>query len=421
MKPTTVELFAGVGGFRVGLNHARLIEGKTVEEPLWETLFMNQWEPGSRKQDAFSCYLLRYNSRERERESLRNEEEGGGTLFSNEDIATVPAEKVPEAALLTAGFPCQDYSVARKTHEEIGIVGKKGVLWWEIARILRERRMPFLLFENVNRLLLSPKKQRGRDFAIILRTLAELGYEAEWRVVNASDYGFPQRRRRTFLLCYHGRTRLAERMREADVISEGILAKALPTEEAKEVALHDLMAFKDLAAVSDLFSGPFGNGGYLREGKAHAFELVTRKEEPLLLKDVLFHERDERLYLSPSQEEKFAFLRGAKKIVRKSALGEEYLYQEGRMSEYDSAYLPARTMLTSEGSVNRSSHVVKDPGNGRLRFLSPEECERLNGFPAGWTDTGMSKGRRYFTMGNALVTGIVGRIGDALLPYVKEE
>lgn len=68
MKPTAVELFAGVGGFRVGLNHARLLEGNTIEEPLWETLFMNQWEPGTRKQDAYSCYLLRFNSRERERE-----------------------------------------------------------------------------------------------------------------------------------------------------------------------------------------------------------------------------------------------------------------------------------------------------------------------------------------------------------------
>ncbi len=328
---------------------------------------------------------------------------------------------VPEAALLTAGFPCQDYSVARKTHEEIGIVGKKGVLWWEIARIVKERRMPFLLFENVNRLLLSPKKQRGRDFAIILRTLLDLGYEAEWRVVNAADYAFPQRRRRTFLLCYRQGTRLASRMKEAAVPFEGVLAKALPIEGAREVAVHDLLSFQDLAAVSDLFSGPFGNGGYLREGKAHAYELAPRKEKGLLLKDVLSHERDERLYLTPSQERKFAFLRGAKKIVRRSALGEEYLYQEGRMSEYDSAFLPARTMLTSEGSVNRSSHVVKDPGNGRLRFLSPEECELLNGFPAGWTDVGMSRGRRYFTMGNALVTGIVGRIGDVLLPYVREE
>ena len=75
----------------------------------------------------------------------------------------------------------------------------KGVLFWQIAEILELKKTPFALLENVDRLLKSPARQRGRDFGIILKTFADLGYNLEWRIINAADYGGVQRRRRVFI------------------------------------------------------------------------------------------------------------------------------------------------------------------------------------------------------------------------------
>ena len=122
MKPTAIELFAGVGGFRVGLNKVRLVEGQTIEDKRFEFLYVNQWEPGKKRQYAFECYKKRFgNQTER---------------LENVDISLVDKKTIPDFNVLTAGFPCQDYSVARKTHSKTGIEGKKGVLWWQLKELL---------------------------------------------------------------------------------------------------------------------------------------------------------------------------------------------------------------------------------------------------------------------------------------------
>ena len=164
---TVVELFAGVGGFNLGL-----------EKSGWKTIFANQWEPGKKNQWAFDCYNKHFTE----------------SINLNVDVSTVESKDIPEHELLVGGFPCQDYSVASTLANSKGIQGKKGVLWWEIYRIATDKRPRFILLENVDRLLKSPAKQRGRDFGIILSCLSSLGYSIEWRVINAADYGFPQRR-----------------------------------------------------------------------------------------------------------------------------------------------------------------------------------------------------------------------------------
>ena len=78
-------------------------------------------------------------------------------------------------------------------------------------------------------------------------------------------------------------------------------------------------------------------------------------------------------------------------------------------------------MLTSEASVNRSSHVIEDPGTGRLRKLTPVEAERLNGFRDNWTNSGMTERARYFCMGNALVVGLIEKMGHTLLDIYNDE
>lgn len=167
-----VELFAGVGGFRVGLEAA---------SPRFKTIWANQWEPGQAGQWAFKCYEQNFKK---------------ASHCVNEDIATV-INSVPAHDLLVGGFPCQDYSVAHTGAQEIE--GQKGVLWWSINDIIHLQHPKFVLLENVDRLLKSPASQRGRDFGIILRCLHDEGYVVEWRVINAADYGEAQRRRRTFI------------------------------------------------------------------------------------------------------------------------------------------------------------------------------------------------------------------------------
>ena len=189
MEKTVVELFAGVGGFRVGLDRAN--------SDFFKTIWSNQYEPATKVQHASQIYVARF----------------GAKNHVNEDIAKVDVKDIPNHDMLVGGFPCQDYSVARTLSQSAGIEGKKGVLWWEIVRILREKGKdkPMVLFlENVDRLLISPAKQRGRDFAMILQSLNELGYCVEWRVINAADYGMPQRRRRTYILAYRKGSAIAK-------------------------------------------------------------------------------------------------------------------------------------------------------------------------------------------------------------------
>ncbi|MEK6809392.1 MAG: DNA (cytosine-5-)-methyltransferase, partial [Nanoarchaeota archaeon] len=175
-KIKVVELFAGVGGFRIGLGNA---------SKKYEVVWSNQWEPATKTQDASDVYVKRF----------------GEENHSNVDIVKVNIKDIPKHNLLVGGFPCQDYSVAKSLSQSKGITGKKGVLWWEIHRILKDSKSnpEFVLLENVDRLLSSPASQRGRDFAIMLASLSDLGYIVEWRIINAADYGMPQRRRRVFI------------------------------------------------------------------------------------------------------------------------------------------------------------------------------------------------------------------------------
>src|SRR5690606_22685049 len=217
MKPIRVaELFAGVGGFRIGLEASNRELGFEAYRVVWS----NQWEPATKVQHASDIYVRAF----------------GPEGHSNEDIAKVPTEAVPEVDMVVGGFPCQDYSVATTLQKAGGLAGKKGVLWWEIHRILRDKVPPpkYLLLENVDRLLKSPSGQRGRDFAVMLASLADLGYAVEWRVINAADYGMPQRRRRVFILGYLEGTSVHARVAFEDatswVVGSGVLAKAFPVE-----------------------------------------------------------------------------------------------------------------------------------------------------------------------------------------------
>ena len=404
MEKTICELFAGVGGFRLGFD--RLGSG-------WRSVWFSQWEPGARTQWAHQCYVRHFG----DLPDLRGEERTG------EDISTVDKAAIPGHSLLVGGFPCQDYSVAHTLASAHGIEGKKGVLWWQIRDVILAKRPPFCLLENVDRLLKSPARQRGRDFGVMLACLAAEGYSAEWRVVNAAQYGAAQRRRRVFIFAWRDDTAYGRRMAELppeELLSAGgLMARAFPARRMDGLRQTELD--RDIVAVSDRFAFPFESAGHMHGGTVTTARAEEAEEEPVLLGSVLQKFADEKYYIPMDKMAKWCYLKGAKRIPRTSRNGHEYVFSEGPIAFPDPWDRPGRTMLTSESTLNRSTHRVADPGTGRLRLLTPVEAERLQGFDDGWTDTGMPDRMRYFCMGNALVVPMITRMGGVLDEIVAAE
>lgn len=404
MQKTICELFAGVGGFRLGFD--RLESG-------WETTWFSQWEPGARTQWAHDCYVQHFG----DSFDLNNE------FHTGEDISTMDKQAIPDHTLLVGGFPCQDYSVAHTLSSSHGIEGKKGVLWWQIRDTIIAKKPPFCIFENVDRLLKSPAKQRGRDFGVILACLAKEGYSVEWRVVNAAQYGAAQRRRRTFIFAYRNDTIYGQKMADisADMIIKngGLMAKAFPIQNMGRIT--ETVIGGDIVDVSDNFAFAFETAGYMCKGRIYTAKVTEQEEEPITLGKILQKNVDDKFYITNEKMPKWTYLKGAKKIPRKSADGHEYMFSEGPIAFPDPWDRPGRTMLTSESTLNRSTHVVSDPGTGRLRLLTPVEAERLQGFDDEWTNTGMPDRMRYFCMGNALVVPMITRMGRVLDTIIAEE
>ena len=418
-KLKVVELFAGVGGFRLGL-----------EKSNYEVVWSNQWEPSTKTQHASMVYEARF----------------GNKHHSNEDISTVPASKIPDHDVLVGGFPCQDYSVATTLHNSKGLKGKKGVLWWSIHRILEEKKNKpkYLFLENVDRLLKSPATQRGRDFAVMLQSLNDLGYAVEWRVINAAEYGMPQRRRRIFILGYHKSSDIYKRLKKQDKISwldsAGTIAKAFPIKETNSVKEVELKG--NLVELTNNFNkdgklSPFQNSGLLYEGK-----VITIKAEAnyngkhTVLNDILQNgevtndffiedkplktvktvvNKDDSLRTVSTEKQMWEYLKGTKKEKRRTKEGFEYNYAEGGMIYPDALDNASRTIITGEGgkSPSRFKHVVETERG--LRRLTPIELERLNMFPDDHTKLdGVTDTKRAFFMGNALVVGVIERIAKSL-------
>jgi DNA (cytosine-5)-methyltransferase 1 len=399
-----VELFAGVGGFRLGLE----------KNKQYEVVWSNQWEPSTKTQHASMVYEARF----------------GSENHSNEDISKVLTCEIPDHDVLVGGFPCQDYSVATTLYNSKGLIGKKGVLWWSIHKILSEKKNKpkYLFLENVDRLLKSPSSQRGRDFAVMLKSLDELGYGVEWRVINAAEYGMPQRRRRVFFIGYHKSTEAYKRLKKSKqewLIKDGTIANAFPVKKLSKVDSFELKG--GLVELSESFNkgeklSPFQNTGILIDGN-----VFTQKTEAIykgsktVLGDLLQNgEVTDEFFIADSDKQKWSYLKGAKKETRITNDGFEYNYSEGGMIFPDALDNASRTIITGEGgkSPSRFKHVVETKRG--LRRLTPVELERLNMFPDNHTQLeGVTDTKRAFFMGNALVVGVIEKIGKELYNQIN--
>ncbi len=416
MEKTVIELFAGVGGFRVGFNNIKKFDknGKAIENGPWDFVWANQWEPATKTQHAFDCYNLRFPDKDRN---------------SNVDITKVDKKSIPDHTVLCGGFPCQDYSVARSLKNEKGIEGKKGVLWWDINEILKVKRPKFVLLENVDRLLKSPAKQRGQAFGIILRCFADLGYGVQWQVINAADFGHPQKRRRIFIFAFHKSTKYYDNFAKninftQEDVQEAMIFPfncSLIYDKDNKTTNISKKQYKTIADISDRFTYNFENAGYMLNYKAITAKLAGSSTNKAKTLGSILDCDNVPEYCYKTDVNKFKYLKGSKKIQRTSNDGHKYIYSEGAIPFPDKLDAPARTMLTSEGTVNRSSHLILDPVTNKYRILTPIECERLDEFPDNWTNTGMPEKRRYFMMGNALVCGIIKQISNNLSYIIDKE
>lgn len=404
---TAAELFAGVGGFHLGLKRAG-----------WTVVWSNQFEPSTKKhQHAYGCMRYQFGHDD-------------PRLHSNCDVAEIAellkedGRALPDMQLLVGGFPCQDYSVAKPRSKAEGLHGRKGVLWWEIEHIVRAKRPRFVLLENVDRLLVSPSTDRGRDFATILACFAALGYSVEWRVVNAADYGEPQRRKRVFIFAEHARwsaspdsicdsqlgvlsRALPCRLKEPGKVRSGRLPGELPVSRTQEAILEYV-----LRVLQPAFAGrsqsDFANAGVMSGGEWHTASVVVdasadarlhrgaarNAKKRATLGDVL--ESDAKVlqespeyFVSAGTIDEWKRLKGPKADERRSG-DFAYAYKEGGMPLFDDRNAASRTVITGEGgsTPSRFKHLVEvDPetvpdelqgplGPFLVRRLRPDEPVR---------------------------------------------
>lgn len=461
MQKTVCELFAGVGGFRCGLNSIKTVEDAEKTEK-WKTVWFSQWEPADKRtQWAHDCYINRFGTCY----------DLNGKDTTNYDINTVEKATVPDHNLLVGGFPCQDYSVASSLASSKGLEGKKGVLWWDIRDMLEAKGAPFVLLENVDRLLKSPASQRGRDFGIILACFRDLGYSVEWRVINAAEYGYQQRRRRTFIFAYKNDTCYARNIESTTnyyneddlkicresagkiILKNGFFAKSFSVndEDIKKIKIETLP--QGIGEISNSFSFNFENSGFMKNGVVYTLKTVPCYDgKQITLGDIMeegnideqFFIPKERLYyttpeinhsdetierLPDKAHRTWQYIKGAKKLPRKAANGHEYVFSEGPVAMIDEYNKPARTLLTSEGSFSRTTHIVKDKKTGNIRLLTPIEMERIQGFPSDWTKECLVNGekvdmplnKRRFMMGNALVVNLINQMEKQLSDIFEQE
>ncbi|MCX8512207.1 MAG: DNA (cytosine-5-)-methyltransferase [Chthoniobacteraceae bacterium] len=327
MRIKIAELFAGVGGFREAVEHGTL---KNHFEVSWS----NQWEPSESAkhgdlQNANRVYIAKFGNE--------------GHYTDDIHLITDSEKKLPkdiaDIQMLVGGFPCQDYSVAKPKNSAKGIRGPKGVLWWSIERILRDVRPNYVLLENVDRLINSPSANRGRDFAVILKGLDSLGYVIEWRIVNAADYGFAQKRRRIFILAYQKDSPAGKRIGatklniDEAIDAKGLMAQGLPCRPDSEKTCFDLGEYgsdNELGAKYKAPKGksPFFNAGFVINGKAwtKVVKAITPKKTTPLGKILLNPEQDTMpanstsFRLSPDVLLKWAYAKGRKNEPRRKAI-----------------------------------------------------------------------------------------------------
>lgn len=246
-----------------------------------------------------------------------------------------------------------------------GVKGKKGVPWWSINTILEMRHPKYVFLENVDRLLKSPTAQRGRDFAIILSCFYRLGYSVEWHVVNAADYGIPQRRRCMYIYAEYD----APKWDLEDILFHtDVEARAFPIEPDERFGAESFSVSGDSYKSTKEFGigdkiSRFKEAGVMQDGKVltHAVSSPSTTDRAARLERFLVpvEQVPDEFFITGNNLKSWEYLKDGKHENR-TVSNHEYVYSEGPIAFPDPLDKPRRTILTGEGGrgASRTKHVV---------------------------------------------------------------
>jgi len=350
-----IDLFAGIGGFRYGLEKAN--QNKQLAREITTSRRHkpnNNGGLGKNKNEWFVCvYSNEYN---KYASQIYKKHYGE---CDTRDIRTVKVNEIPDHDLLCAGFPCQSFSIAGKRK---GFEDTRGTLFFEIARIAKHKRPRYLLLENVKGLL---SHEQGKTFQTIIGVLADLGYGVEWQVLNSKHFGVPQNRERVFIVGHLGG--IGER-------------KVFPIGENGE--------FSDKEQQQPIFR-----------------EIQTRKQKDSSnanRKDAQNGKNGQLHYIGGIEGKRKKWLEDGKDNSRNFSQGQRVYSDKGISS----------TLAGNAGGLGGKTGLYQI--DMKIRRLTPTECERLQGFPDGWTE-GISDTQRYKCLGNAVTTNVIEAIGKKLI------
>jgi len=376
------EMFSGIGGFRFGL-------GKWG----WSCVWANDV-------DKYACQIYRKNF-------------GEGELVEG-DITKIEPKDIPDFDLLTAGFPCQSFSLAGKRK---GFQDIRGTMFYEVVRVASAKRPKLLLLENVKGLL---SNDNGKTFGTILEELGNIGYWCEWQTLNSKHFGVPQNRERVFIVG-HLRSEPSKQIFPIGEIGESFGESCGKAQGTRSRIRGD-------CASVDSRTGSTARGQHLvasaliqsqgrephietrKDGVSHALKGKGGWEGNYLVANTLSHRYGKD---------------GSENLIQ---IGE--LWEGSQCRVYDpngisptlhksggnTEPMIANTLDTSGWLRKQGRHEIGKHGltDYRIRRLTPTECERLQGFPDGWTE-GVSDTQRYKLLGNAVTTNVIQFLGERLL------
>ncbi len=399
-----IDLFGGVGGFRLGIERASDLSKTTRNQQRRDKEISSSTKQVILAPKQFTCVW--YN--DIDKYAVQTYNKNFKENWEAKDIRTIKTSEIPDFDLLCAGFPCQAFSIAGKRK---GFEDTRGTLFYEIARILKAKRPKYFFLENVKGLL---SHDRGRTFAIILSTLAELGYDVQWMVLNSKFFGVPQNRERVFII---GSPRGTSR---PEILPIGKSSKEINNElEKKPIIIGTTKS--DTAQGTNSRSWVHDTKGII--GAINSTEYKQPKQ-----------------ILGVPQSQIVKGTDGVSSTINTHGGGQGaktglYLvhnvyggFKEKKMRKFKETSPTIRTpkggghlpmvaqALQTDGQLRKgSSFGTNNPQSSRnIRRLTPIECERLQGFPDNWTE-GVSDTQRYKQMGNAVTVNVIQAIISKLL------
>jgi len=380
-----LSLFSGIGGFEKGIQQA-------YEDKISDKRQMSEQEG---LQDRRNNLLLTSEGDRKDRDKYSNDipicvgfseiDRYATQVYQKQfpkhhnygDITKINEKELPDFDFLCGGFPCQSFSIAGKRG---GFEDTRGTLFFDIARILREKQPSLLLLENVKGLL---SHEKGDTFKTIIRTLDELGYDLQWQVLNSKNFGVPQNRERVFIIGNLRGTRRPE---------------VFPIGEDDQET-NDISG-QQTNTITARYEGAQATGSYIIEGKQHAQE-IEQLNKPVHSNDRVYSEKG----LSPT----INTMQGGNRqpFIRRDGMEVDM--------KVSNAVTPDAYLTSGKRKVVDGKTVLTSMCDRRIRRLTPTECMRLQGFPDDWCDIGadgklISDCQKYKMAGNAVTVNVIKAI-----------